>query len=124
MEQIAGKYNVIRLLGKGATGEVYLVEHNDLKLEYALKLLSKEVSNNDVVVERFIKEARLLEKFSHKNTARLRDFGKNDDGRYYMTTDFCKGITLSELVKKRGAINYNLALKIMIDILDVLSIYD
>ena len=121
MEQIAGKYNVIRLLGRGATGEVYLVEHNDLKLEYALKLLSKEVSNNDVVVERFIKEARLLEKFSHKNTARLRDFGKNDDGRYYMTTDFCKGITLSELVKKRGAINYNLALKIMIDILDVLS---
>lgn len=121
MEQIAGKYNIIKTLGTGATGEVYLVEHNDLKLEYALKLLSKEVSTNANIVERFIKEARLLEKFSHKNTARLRDFGKNDDGRYYMTTDFCKGITLSDYVKKYGQLDYKLALKIIIDILDVLS---
>ncbi|MGI6680739.1 MAG: protein kinase domain-containing protein [Bdellovibrionota bacterium] len=121
MEKIAEKYNIIRLLGSGATGDVYLVEHEDLKLQYALKLLSKEVSNNSQIVERFIEEARVLEKFSHKNTAKLRDFGKTKDGRYYMTTDFCRGITLSKCVKKCGPLDYHLALRILIDILDVLS---
>ncbi len=121
MEKIANKYNIIRKLGSGATGDVYLVEHEDLKTQYALKLLSEEVSSNHEFVERFICEAQILEQFSNKGTARLMDFGKNSDGRYYMTTDFCKGITLSHYIEQYAPIKYPTALKIIVDILDVLK---
>lgn len=121
MEKIANKYNIIKELGVGGTGNVYLVEHEDLKIQYALKLLSEEISNNPVFVDQFIREARILEKFSHKNIAQLRDFGKNSDGRYYMTTDFCEGITLSHYIENHKITTYKTAIKIIIDILNVLK---
>lgn len=121
MQIIAGKYEVVRELGEGSTGVVYLVRHIDLKIEYALKLLSQNLHSDKTVIERFKDEAAALEALDHPGVVKLRDFGKTADDQYYMTLDFCPGSPLRKLVEERGAFDPGDALRIMIQILDILS---
>ena len=63
MTVIAGKYKVLRSLGKGSSGEVYLVENRDLGARFALKLLSERLSSDEHFIERFKQEAEILTQF-------------------------------------------------------------
>jgi serine/threonine protein kinase len=121
MQVLAGKYEVIRRLGEGATGTVYLVKHVDLSFEYALKLLNPVLSSDERFIERFKREAAALEGFAHPNSPKLRDFGKTEDGSYYMTTDYCSGLSLKRLLEEFGAFSVVDALDVMIQILDVMT---
>ncbi len=121
MHRIAGKYDVIRELGTGLTGSVYLVQHVDLKVQYALKLLSKLNSIHSPLIERFKNEAEILLKFTHPGTVQLRDFGKTNGGLYYMAMDYCHGTILTDLLAQRKHFPVEEALLILEQLLDVLE---
>ena len=62
------KYTVEKQLGQGGMGSVYLVRHNVLDSQFALKILSSDVaSKNKQFVDRFIREAKLASKIRHPN---------------------------------------------------------
>ena len=99
MDVIAGKYKVIRELGEGASGKVFLVEHLELGVKYALKLLAANMSSDARFIERFRHEAGVLSRFNHPGSIQLRDFGRTDEGRYYKTMDFCEGVLLKQMIE-------------------------
>jgi serine/threonine protein kinase len=118
---IADKYIVKRKLGEGATGEVFLVEHRDLSIRLALKILHQTSGNDSKLTLAFKREAELLFRFSHDGCVQLRDFGCLKDGSYFMATDFCEGGTLRDLLLRTGRLSVNFALKILIQVLEVLA---
>ena len=121
MERIAGKYDVVRELGKGSYGRVYLVRHAFLGVPYALKVLNDSFSKDTQVIERFKQEAAILTRFNHPGTVQLRDFGQTEDGLYYMATDFCEGISLREHLRRKGRVEALEALDIAEQLLTVLE---
>lgn len=118
---IAGKYQVERRLGEGGYGEVLLVRHVDLGVRYALKILSHAGVREEQVAERFKREAEILLRFTHHGIAQLRDFGRTDDGRYYMTLDYVEGTPLQELLAREEWLPVGTALRIAIEVLGVLD---
>ena len=121
MSLIAGKYEVIRELGQGSTGAVYLVRHRDLGFDYALKLLNREFSADERFISRFKREAKILEALAHPGSATLRDFGRTADGLYYMTMDYCEGRSLKDAIEAQERFALPVALDISSQVLDVLA---
>lgn len=99
MSVIAGKYEEISTLGEGASGKVLLVKHVDLGVKYAVKILDKTLCENVRFIDRFKREAEVLLRFSHPGSVQLRDFGKTDQGLYYMAMDYCEGTVLKKILQ-------------------------
>jgi serine/threonine protein kinase len=118
---IAGKYIVIRKLGEGASGQVYLVRHKDLSIRLALKILKSDFSEDPILLESFKREAEVLFRFSHEGCVQMRDFGALDDGSYFMATDFSEGGTLRDFLNRTGRLEVKYTLDILAKILDVLG---
>ncbi len=121
MERIAGKYDIVRELGKGSYGSVYLVRHAILGTPYALKLLNPTTFEATKLVARFKQEAEILERFTHEGLVHLRDFGITEDGRYYMTMDYCEGGSLEDFLVERGGVDVPMALDIIEQVLHALE---
>ncbi|EGD53483.1 serine/threonine-protein kinase [Gordonia neofelifaecis] len=99
--EIAG-YRVLRTLGAGGMGQVFLVEHPRLPRRDALKLLDAGVSRNDDFKSRFQREADLLAQLSHPNIVTLHDRGEYE-GRLWITMEFVEGIDAGRLLDESGA---------------------
>lgn len=97
-----GSYKLVSKIGEGGMGEVYLAEHNLLKRKAAVKLLLEEFNDEEVVVKRFINEARATSKLIHPGIVQIYDFGKTADGKTYMIMEFLEGETLSQRIRNRG----------------------
>ena len=74
-----GNYRIIRELGHGGMGVVYLAEHTDLETRYALKILPEELSKNPEFINRFHREARVMANLRHPNIVRVVNFGQEED---------------------------------------------
>jgi tRNA A-37 threonylcarbamoyl transferase component Bud32 len=85
-----GVYRVIRPLGAGGMGEVYLVEHQHLRKRYALKILPTDVSADSTFIDRFRIEARVMADLEHPGIVRVSNFGE-DQGRHYLVMDYVEG---------------------------------
>jgi serine/threonine-protein kinase len=121
MQRIAGKYEVVRPLGAGGMGKVLLVRHVDLDLLYALKYLDPTIAGNPKYIEQFKREAAALQQFTHPGMTQLRDFGRSEAGEYYLAMDYCEGRPLKDILDSDGPYPVKSALKIMIQLLDVLE---
>ncbi len=82
-----GQYRIVRLLGRGGMGEVYLVEHAILTTRHALKLLPSERSAGLGFVNRFHDEARVMAKLIHPGIVHV-THADVADGRHYLVMDF------------------------------------
>ena len=111
MTEIAG-YRVLRQLGAGGMGQVFLVQHPRLPRQDALKLLDAGVSRNDDFKARFLREADLLAQLSHPNIVTLHDRGEFED-RLWITMEYVDGTDGSELLKAGGPVDADLALSMV-----------
>jgi serine/threonine-protein kinase len=109
--EIAG-YRVIRQLGAGGMGQVFLVQHPRLPRHDALKLLDAGVSRNDDFKARFQREADLLAQLSHPNIVTLHDRGEFE-GRLWITMEYIDGTDASEFLKVGGPLDAGLALSLV-----------
>lgn len=109
--EIAG-YRVLRQLGSGGMGQVFLVEHPRLPRRDALKLLDAGVSRNDDFKARFQREADLLAQLSHPSIVTLYDRGEHDD-RLWITMEFIEGTDAGRLVETDGPLPLPLALTLV-----------
>lgn len=93
-----GRYTIVKLLGQGGMGEVYLVRHDVLDTEFALKVLSPEVAaRTGSFIRRFIREAKLSSRIHHPNLVAVHDAGyESSVGLYYLVMDYVPGGTLRE----------------------------
>jgi eukaryotic-like serine/threonine-protein kinase len=95
--QLIGHYQIVRLLGKGGMGEVYLAEDVRLRRRVALKLLPPESTRDDTRVHRFIQEAQTASALNHPNIIVVYEIGE-DDGVHFMAGEFVEGQNLRDVL--------------------------
>ncbi len=111
--EISG-YRVLRQLGAGGMGQVFLVEHPRLPRQDALKLLDAGVSRNDEFKARFQREADLLAQLSHPNIVTLYDRGEYAD-RLWITMEYIDGTDAAELLAARGRLPLDVTQRLIAD---------
>jgi serine/threonine-protein kinase len=97
-----GQYQLVRKLGEGGMGEVYLAEHQLLKRPCALKLIKAEAGADPVALGRFEREVQSAARLRHPNTIDIYDYGHTDDGTFYYVMEYLEGMSLSDLVRRAG----------------------
>lgn len=92
-----GPYRIVRLLGRGGMGNVYLAEREDgtFQQTVAIKLIRRGLDTDDIL-SRFRYERQILASLEHPNIARLLDGGVTDDGRPYFVMEYVDGVPLTE----------------------------
>src|SRR3954470_12607540 len=98
-ENFAG-YRLLRLLGSGGMGEVYLVQHPRLPRQDALKVLRPDVSGDASFRERFIREADLAAGLRHPNIVGIHDRGEHD-GQLWIAMDYIDGTDTAHLLERK-----------------------
>jgi serine/threonine-protein kinase len=98
-------YRVIRKLGSGGMGEVYLVEDTKLRRKAALKILSLELTRNEGQLHRFEQEAIATSALNHPNILTIYEVG-SEEGKHFIATEYIEGETLRErLGRNRMAVS-------------------
>jgi serine/threonine protein kinase, bacterial len=93
-------YRIVRLLGSGGMGEVYLAEHPRLPRLYALKVLSPDVSADSDYRERFNREADLAATPYHPHIVGVHDRGEYE-GQLWISMDYVDGSDAARLLASR-----------------------
>ncbi len=96
---ISGRYLIKELLGEGGMGAVYLAEHTHMKKRVALKLLHPEMVDNVEVSARFEREALASAHIEHPNVAAATDFGKTEDGAFFLVLEYVEGTALRDALE-------------------------
>lgn len=96
--EVIGHYKILKRIGAGGMGEVYLAEDTTLERKVALKVLLAEIAQDEDRVRRFIQEAKAASALNHPNILTVYEVGNFEDTRY-IVTEFIKGETLRERTK-------------------------
>ncbi|QEG00336.1 Serine/threonine-protein kinase PrkC [Stieleria maiorica] len=99
--RLIGEYEIQKLIGQGAYGQVYFAVHRWLKLPVAIKVLQHVDANDQQSLDRFRREAQIAARLRHPNLVRCTDGGIVGD-KLFLATDFVDGEDLRTLVRRRG----------------------
>lgn len=100
-DRIAGRYEILGVVGQGSMGVVYKCRHDILGRVVAIKTLRLgQVGVDDRTQRRFEREARLASRLDHPNLIGVHDFGYTANGDPYLVMDFVSGQSLYEIMKR------------------------
>ncbi len=97
-----GPYTLLRLIGSGGMGDVYLAEHQLLKRRCAVKLIRKDRAADRRTLERFEREVKFTAQLTHWNTVQVYDYGRTANGTFYYAMEYLQGLNLRQLVEQFG----------------------
>ncbi len=117
---ISDRYRIERLLGEGGMGAVYQAEHVLMRKRMAIKVLHPEMTRLPEVVARFEREAMAAAHIDHPHVVTATDFGKLDDGSFFLALEFVEGKSLREVIAE-GRLELGRALHIARQIASALS---
>jgi tRNA A-37 threonylcarbamoyl transferase component Bud32 len=98
------KFRILRELGKGGMGVIYLAEHRVMEKQVALKVISPAVLDNPDALARFQAEVRAAGKLDHQNIARAYDADQAGD-LHFLVMEFVEGQSLAQLLEKKGPLS-------------------
>lgn len=101
-ELLVGKYRLDTLLGSGGVGEVYRAQNTLIGRTVAIKLLKPELSTDEHVIARFIREARAATLARHPNVVEVLDVGRDEDGIPFIVQEFLEGMDLGQRLKREN----------------------
>ena len=107
-----GDYKVLRRIGQGGMGQVYLAEQLSLKRKVALKILRAELAANPTSLQRFKAEAESVAKVTHANIVQVYAYGEAD-GFPYIALEYVEGRNLKEYIARKGPPKLPVALSII-----------
>jgi serine/threonine-protein kinase len=101
---IADRYHVMKKLGEGGMGQVYLAEHVKMGRRSAIKVMSPAMVHDPDAIARFNREAANASRITHPNVCAVYDFGETPDGLIYLAMEFVEGEPLTALLERDGAL--------------------
>ena len=116
-QKINERYEILKSIGEGGMANVYLAHDIILDRDVAIKVLRGDLAGDEKFVRRFQREALSASSLSHPNIVEMYDVGE-DNGTYYIVMEYVPGMTLKQLIKKRGSISLSEAIDIMLQITD------
>lgn len=120
IEQVIGHYRLLGLLGRGGMASVYLAEQVGLRRKVALKMLHPALAADDVVVQRFLREARIAANLHHPHIVSIYDIGEHQ-GANYIAMRYIQGESLAQLLRREAPLEVTRALSMLEQIADVLD---
>lgn len=113
-------YEIVKLLGVGGMGEVYLANDSRLKRRVAIKILPFELATDQTLVARFKREALAASALNHPNILTVHDIGETDSF-HFIVTEFVEGKTLREYLAHTGPMPWQKACDIITHIAKALA---
>ncbi|HSN91378.1 MAG TPA: serine/threonine-protein kinase, partial [Anaeromyxobacteraceae bacterium] len=110
---LADRYRIVRRIGEGGMGAVYLCEHVVLHRPLAVKVLRRDLSNDPEIVERFRNEAIAASQIGQENVVDVFDIGKTDDGALYYVMEALEGRSVGAILRHDGPIAVPRALAVL-----------
>jgi eukaryotic-like serine/threonine-protein kinase len=110
--QLVGSYRVVRALGEGGMGVVYLAEHTQLRRFAAIKMLQPKLSRRADMVRRFFDEARAATAIAHPGIVQVHDVGFRPDGAAYIVMEALVGEALDRRLRRFGRVPATTALRV------------
>jgi eukaryotic-like serine/threonine-protein kinase len=99
---VAERYHILKKLGEGGMGTVYLAEHVKMGRKAALKVMNPGISAEADAVARFNREAANASRLNHPNVCAIYDFGETSAGLIYLAMEFIEGESLTSVIAKNG----------------------
>jgi serine/threonine-protein kinase len=111
---LADTYEVLGVIGEGATGRVYEAVHTRLRAKhYAIKVMYSDLTRQPAVVERFLREAQATSVLTHPNIVSALDIGQTNDGRPFIVSELLQGVQLGEYFARKGQLPVPEAVRIV-----------
>lgn len=107
-----GDFHLLRRLGQGGMGQVYLAEQISLKRKVAIKTMRTDLAVSATSLQRFKAEAEAIARVSHANIVQVYAIGE-EAGLHFMALEYVEGRNLREFLDKKGPPEITLALRIM-----------
>ena len=114
-EQLAGRYDLLELVGTGGMSSVYRAHDSLLERDVALKILHQSHIADEETIERFRREARAVAQLSHPSIVTVIDRGEDDD-RQFIVFEFVPGENLKQMIERRGQLPVREALELTIQV--------
>jgi tRNA A-37 threonylcarbamoyl transferase component Bud32 len=102
---LEGRYQLLKRIGEGGMGSVYLGEHAVIGKQVAVKLLREEFSSRPRIVKRFYREARAAAAIKHRNIIDIFDLGISDWGEPFLVMEYLEGESLASLLDRQTRIS-------------------
>jgi serine/threonine-protein kinase len=113
-----GKYEIVRPVGKGAMGQVYLAHDTVLERDVAFKVMAAQIADDPELKKRFEREAKAVAKMgTHPNVTAVFDMGSLADGAPYIAMELLKGQDLQKAVRQQAAMTLERKVAIMVQVL-------
>jgi len=96
---IGGNFRIERLIGSGATGNVYRAEQLSLGKAVALKVLHPHLMNDDKLVRRFQREAKSAARLNHPNSVQIIESGQDESGPLFIAMELLSGRDLAQVIR-------------------------
>jgi eukaryotic-like serine/threonine-protein kinase len=119
--ETVASYRVVRLLGKGGMGIVYLATHVALERHVALKVLRRDVSDDPEAATRFFTEARAVNRIGHQNIVDVTDFGTTSTGQCFFAMELLTGESLAGRLSREGALSLRRTLHVAVQVADAVA---
>src|SRR5579863_6412562 len=110
--KLAGRYEILQVLGQGGMGAVYKARDMELERFVALKLIRPDLANNPEILRRFKQELILAREVSHRNVIRIFDLGQAE-GFKFITMEFVEGRDLRAVLRERSKLSPDEAVRII-----------
>ena len=118
---IADRYHVVKKLGEGGMGQVYLAEHVKMGRRSAIKVMNPSMVHDPDAVARFNREAANASRITHSNVCAIYDFGETPDGLIYLAMEFIEGEPLTDLLARDRSLPTARAAGIFLQVADALQ---
>jgi serine/threonine protein kinase len=117
---LADKYHILKRIGEGGMGRVYLGEHVKMSRQCAIKVMSPALLNDAESAARFAREASNAARIIHPNVAAVFDYGESD-GVIYLVMEYVEGEPLARILKREAPLALDRAIDIASQIADGLG---
>ena len=119
--ELLDRFTVVRKVGAGGFGSVYLVRDKAIQDEIILKVLNPQLSADDTAVRRFVRELKLTRRITHKNVIRLHDFLNLGGGAHAVSMEYFESLDLGKILKRGGPMGVDRAFALATQICDGLT---
>jgi len=117
---ISERYQLVRLLGEGGMGIVWVAHSIPLDIDVALKVIAADLAGT-AAAERMAQEARAAARLGHPAMVRVMDFGKTQHGDPYLVMELLHGEMMSDIIERQGRLSAVEAVRMLLPIADGLA---
>jgi len=114
---MSDRYRILRRIGRGGMGEVFLAEHTAIGKQVAIKILSEDFARKSRIVQRFLQEARASSAIRHENVVDITDYGHTPSGLPFLAMEYLVGEDLKATLRREGPLPWPRARRIILQVL-------